>query len=96
MGTIPNITKVVDFYKNNGFNAKVVVEEKTNLHHYWIWHQQHKDADCGLQVSGGCGGGRVRGQLVPGEVEEQKDGVGKLWHPSLKGGSTPNVRHHGN
>ena len=28
MGKISYITKVVDFYKNNGFNAKVVVEEK--------------------------------------------------------------------
>ena len=28
MGNISNITKVVDFYKNNGLNATVTVEEK--------------------------------------------------------------------
>ena len=28
MGNISNITKVVDFYKSDGFNATVTVEEK--------------------------------------------------------------------
>ena len=28
MGKISNIPKVVDFYKNNGFNTTVTVEEK--------------------------------------------------------------------
>ena len=60
MGNISNITKVVDFYKNNGFNATLTVEEK-NLPHWWTWHQQHKDAYCGLQGSGGGGGRRVKG-----------------------------------
>ena len=32
MGNISNITKVVDFYKNDGFNATVTVEgKKTSL-----------------------------------------------------------------
>ena len=30
MGKISYITKVVDFYKNDGFNATVVVEENKN------------------------------------------------------------------
>ena len=32
------------------------------MHHLWTWRQQHKDADCGLQVSGG-GGGESQGPL---------------------------------
>ena len=31
MGKISNIPKVVDFYKNNGFNTTVTVEEKKEL-----------------------------------------------------------------
>ena len=87
---------MVDFYKNDSFNVTVVAEEEiiciidgndTNNITMLI-------ADYNFQVEEEGKGSGVNWFL--GEVEAHEDGVGKLWHPSLKGGSTPNVQHHGN
>ena len=59
------------------------------MHHWWTWHQQHKDADCGLQVSGGGGGGRVRGNWFLGKLKHRKIELISFGTPPLKGGARP-------
>ena len=55
MGKISNIPKVVDFYKNNGFNTTVTVEEKKELASLMDLAPTTK------RCWGGGGGGRVKG-----------------------------------
>ena len=44
-----------------GFQFNSDCRGKKNLDHWWTLHQQHKDADCWMQFSGGGGGGKVKG-----------------------------------
>ena len=59
------------------------------MHYWWIWHQQLKYADCGLQVSGGGGGEESGANWFLGKLKHRKIELISFGTPPLKGGARP-------